>query len=477
MGKYDYDVVIVGSGSNGLAAAIYLQSKGLKTIVVEKESMLGGATKTTELTLPGYKHDVGAAVLPMAYSSPFFQQLPLEDFGLEWIYPEIPFAQTLGNSNNFGAVACYQDIDKTAAQLGADESTYRKFMRTRIEDWPLVSNDILAPIKIPENPLQFLDFGRSAILSARTFTRLKFKTEESKVLFYGAAAHSTLPLNSTASASFGLVLMIMAHLNGWPFPKSGAGQIIEALAKYYIHVGGEVKVNSAIEDFNQIPNSKVQVFDLTPKQLLTIKSLPLSALYQKRLSNFKYGAGVFKMDWALRAPVPFKNKLLRKAGTVHIGFSSSEIENSEKIVNQGKLPGTPYVLLVQPSVFDHSRTPDSGHTVWAYCHVPNGNTKDCTKIIESQIERAAPGFGKLILKRHLMNTRQLEEFDANLVGGDINGGKQDITQLFTRPVAKLSPYKTSNNNIYICSSSTPPGGGVHGMAGFNAAKQVLKDHF
>lgn len=469
-----YDAVIIGSGANGIAAAIRLQQLGLKTLILEKNSEPGGATRSGQLTLPGYTHDIGSAILPMSYSSPFFKTLPLEKYGLKWIFPEVPFAQTL---NNGEAVACYQDISKTAKNLGKDREAYQQFMRPLVENWPKIDSDILSPLSFPSHPIHFLKFGIKAILPAKTLVNYYFKQEKAKSLLYGAAAHSTLPLTNLASSSFGLVLSIMAHTNGWPFPQNGASAIIKALLAYYEDLGGQLIYNYNVTKAQDLPESKIQLFDVTPKQLLSIDGLELSDSYRKRLSHFKYGSGVFKIDWALDQPIPFLNPICRKAGTVHIGFGCEEMELSEKLSASGEISKAPFVLLVQPTVYDKTRAPNGCHTAWAYCHVPNGSTTDCTDIIEEQIERAAPGFKKIIKKRSKMNTAKLELFNPNLVGGDINGGKQDITQLFTRPIAKISPYKTSNDFIYLCSSSTPPGGGVHGMAGYNAAQQVIKDHY
>ena len=469
-----YDAVITGSGSNGIAAAIHLQQQGLSTVIYEKSSFPGGATKTAEITLPGFKHDIGSTVLPMAYSSPLFQQLPLEKYGLEWIYPEIPFSQTLENGK---AVACYKGIEKTAAQLGTDKDRYSDFMKPLVENWDDIGEDVLGPLGIPSHPIKFLKFGLKAFPSAKFLANSLFKEDDAKALFYGAAAHSTLPLTNLFSSSFGIVLGLMAHLNGWPFPKQGAGKLIEALLDYYKDIGGEMFLNAPIKKVSELPETKIQIYDLTPKQLLQMQDLDLSSSYRKRLENYKYGAGVFKIDWALDGPIPFTSDKCRRSGTIHIGFSPEEIEKSEQLTAEGKISQQPYVLLVQPSVFDKTRAPEGKHTAWAYCHVPNGSEEDCTRIIENQIEKAAPGFKNLILAKSTMNTKELEVFNPNLVGGDINGGRQDITQLFTRPVAKISPYKTSNDQVYLCSSSTPPGGGVHGMGGYNAAKQVIKDHF
>lgn len=467
-----YDVIIVGSGSNGLAAAIRLQQQGIKTAVYEQASTPGGATRTQELTLPGYKHDVGSAILPLGVASPFFGKLPLEQFGLEWIYPDIPYSHPF---NDGSAYACYQDIYKTAAQLGEDEKGYLNIFESLVQNWDKLGEELLGPLGIPKHPWEFMKFGLKAIPSARMLVDHYFKHERSKIFFYGSAAHSTLPLNSLASASFGLVLTTTAHRYGWPFPKGGAGNFTSALLSYYESLGGELHLNEYVSDVRDLPNAYSYLFDLTPKQLLNIKGMKFSSLYRKRMKNYRYGAGVFKMDWALSEPIPFTSEKCRRSGTVHLGFSKEELETSESGIHSHEITDRPYVLVAQHSPFDPSRAPEGKHTAWAYCHVPNGSTTDFTEMIENQIERAAPGFKDTILERSTMTTRQLEQFDPNLIGGDINGGKQDITQLFTRPIAKISPYSTPDPRVYICSSSTPPGGGVHGMCGFHAAEKVLKD--
>lgn len=464
-----YDAIIIGSGSNGLAAAIYLQGKGFKTLILEQASKPGGATRTEELTLPGFKHDIGSAIHPLAYASPFFTQLPLEDHGLKWIFPEIPYSHPIDGKN---AIACYRDIEKTARQLGQDEVTYNQLMQYLASSWMNIERDILRPIGWPDSPIDFLKFGSKALLSASMLANHYFREEKSKIFFYGAAAHSTLPLTNLVSASFGLVLNVMAHLYGWPFPEGGASNLTNALLSYYKSIGGAIEMNKMVTDMKQLPESKSYLFDLTPKQLLEIGNTNLSENYRRRLKNYQYGAGVFKIDWALEEPIPFINEKCRKSGTVHFGYSKEQIEKSERDSHANRINKSPYVLLAQHSVFDKTRTPDGKHTAWAYCHVPNGNTNDFTEVIENQIEKAAPGFRKLILARRTHNTRQLQSYNPNLVGGDINGGKQDITQLFTRPVMKLNPYATSNSKIFLCSSSTPPGGGVHGMCGYHAAKSV-----
>lgn len=469
-----YDAIVIGSGSNGIAAAIRLQKKGLKTAIFEQAATPGGATRTQELTLPGFKHDVGSAILPLGLASPFFRNLPLTDFGLEWIYPEIAYAHPFDDGTAYG---CYKDIKRTAAQLGEDEEAYLNLFRPLLENWDKLNGDLLGPLGIPKHPFPFMKFGFKAMPSAQMLANHYFKNEKTKVFFYGSAAHSTLPLTNIASASFGLVLTTSAHKYNWPFPKGGAGNFIKALLDYYKSLGGELVLNNWVEDIRDLPNAYAYLFDLTPKQLLRIKGLNFNSLYRKRMESFTYGAGVFKMDWALKEPIPFTNEKCRRAATVHIGFTKEEVENSEKEIHQKNVTNTPYVLVAQHSPFDDTRAPEGKHTAWAYIHVPNGSTEDFSSIVENQIERAAPGFKETILARSKMNTVDLQHFDPNLVGGDINGGKQDITQLFTRPIAQISPYSTPDPRVYICSSSTPPGGGVHGMCGYHAAQKALKDHF
>lgn len=469
-----YDAIIIGCGANGIAAAIRLQQKGLKTAIFEQAAKPGGATKTDELTLPGFKHDFGSSIMPLGLSSPFFKDLPLQQYGLEWIFPEIAYAHPFEDGTAYG---CYKDIYRTAAQLGEDESSYLKLIEPLLNNWDKLNKDLLGPLGIPDHPLEYLKFGLKALPSAKTIVDKYFKNEKTRMFFYGSAAHSTLPLNAIATASFGLVLTTSAHKYNWPFPKGGAGNFFNALVKYYESLGGEIYCNHWVEDIRDLPNAYSYLFDLTPQQLLKIKGLNFTSFYRKRMESFKYGAGVFKMDWALSDPIPFKNEKCRQASTVHLGFSQKEIEDSEKGIHSKNMTKTPYVLVAQHTPFDPSRAPEGKHTGWAYIHVPNGSTTDFSEIIENQIERAAPGFKDTILAKSSMNTVAMEAYDPNIVGGDLNGGKQDITQLFTRPVARISPYSTPDPRVYICSSSTPPGGGVHGMCGYHAAQKALKDHF
>lgn len=468
------DAVIIGSGPNGLSAATCFQKLGLATAVFEQAPKPGGATRTEELTLPGFKHDMGSSIHPLALASPIFKTFPLQEHGLEWVHPEIPFAHPFLDGT---AIAAYRNIQKTAEQLGEDQRRYLSLFEHLLESWDDIDVDVLSPLGLPKNPLKFASFGLKAILPARQLAKLYFKKEKTKTFFYGAAAHSILPLTNIASGSFGLVLLILAHKVGWPFPRSGAYKISDSLISYYRSLGGKLQLDFHVQNLQELPKAKAYIFDLTPKQLLKIEGTNFPWLYRKRMENYRYGAGIFKIDWALHNPVPFTNELCRKAGTVHIGSTTHEIEVSEREIYQNKTVKKPYVLLAQHSPFDHTRAPAGKHTAWAYCHVPNGNREDMTEAIENQIERVAPGFKESIIARTTHNSGQMETFNPNLVGGDVNGGIQDIAQLFNRPITRVSPYSTPNPQVYICSSSTPPGGGVHGMGGYNAAQKVLQDHF
>ncbi len=468
-----YEAIIIGSGPNGLAAAIYLQQKGLSTAVYEKRDQPGGAVRTLELTSPGFLHDIGSTIHPLAYDSPFFSSLPLEQYGLKWIFPDVAFAHPLENGDALGA---FRDIEQTSKQFDDDYFIYHDFFSRLVRDWDHIKNDLLGPLSMPASPVKLASFGLRAIRSAKSFVN-RYKNDKAKIFFYGAAAHSMLPLHYTASASFGLVLIALAHKNGWPFPQGGAGSITRALVDYYKKIGGDVYVNHEVKDLRDLPASKVYLLDQTPKQLMNIKGTRFTNLYRHQLNQYKYGIGIYKIDWSLNQAIPFKNEICRRAGTLHFGFTKEEILKSEKSVHHSKIPDRPYVLLAQNSVYDKTRAPENKHIAWAYCHVPLYDQTDMTDIIERQIERSAPGFRDCILERRTHHTGELEAFNPNLVGGDINGGKQDITQMFTRPVLRLSPYTTPDPRIYICSSSTPPGGGVHGMCGYHSARIAYKNNF
>ncbi len=471
--RTDFDAVVVGSGPNGLAAAIHLQQNGLSVLLVEGKDKIGGGLRSAELTLPGFTHDICSAVHPLAAGSPFFKSLPLAEHGLEYLYPQIDAAHPFDDGT---AAYLTRSLKDTAASLGKDEQTYLNLLGPIIKDWPGLIDDILAPLHIPKHPLSMAGFGLSALTSAKNLSK-RFKTEKAKGLFAGMAAHAIQPLSNLATSAVALVLSAAGHTGGWPIPKGGSQYIADALTSYFLSLGGKIETGFYVKTLSQLPSARAVLFDVTPKQLLQIAGHKFSSIYKWQLERYRYGMGVFKIDWAIDAPIPFKAEECKLAGTVHIGNTFDEIASGEQEIWEGKIPKTPYVLLSQPGILDSTRAPRDKYTAWAYCHVPNGSETDMTAIIESQVERFAPGFKDTILARHTMNTVQMEEYNPNYIGGDINGGVIDIGQLFTRPALRLSPYKTSAKGLYICSSSTPPGGGVHGMCGYHAAKKALKDVF
>ena len=473
MNKKDYDVVVVGSGPNGLAAAITMQQAGLSVLLLEAKGNIGGGLRSAELTLPGFIHDICSAIHPLAIASPFFTKLPLEKHGLQFIHPTIAAAHPFDDGR---AAALYSSIEKTAQCLGEDEVAYLKLMKRFTKEWPSMIADVTGPLRFPKHPMAMLRFGFNAITSARHLSK-KFHSREARGLWAGMAAHSMQPLSNEATSAIGMVLMACAHSAGWPVAKGGSQAIADALASYFISSGGTIQTNFYVHSLNQLPSSHAVLFDVTPKQLLEIAGHTFSSFYRSQLQRYRYGMGVCKIDWALDGPIPFTAQECRQAGTVHLGNTWEEIAASEKLTAEGKHAEKPFVLLAQQSLFDNTRAPAGKHTAWAYCHVPNNSEMDMTGRIEKQVERFAPGFMERIIGRHTMNTAQMEEYNPNYIGGDINGGVIDISQMFTRPALRLSPYRTSAKGIYICSSSTPPGGGVHGMCGYHAARRALKDVF
>lgn len=473
MEKRDYDAIVVGTGPNGLAAAITLQQAGLSVLLIEGKSTIGGGLRSKELTLPGFVHDVCSAIHPMALSSPFFASLPLKDHGLQFIQSPINAAHPFDDGT---AAALYHSVEDTANALGIDGRTYTQLIQPLVKDWPLIENDALGPLRFPENPFAMARFGLKALTSA-TFLAKRFKTKEARGLWAGMAAHAIQPLTNTSTSAIALALIIAGHRQGWPIPKGGAQSIANALAAYFLSIGGRIEVDQYIRSLDQLPSAHTILFDVTPKQLLQIAGHRFSSIYKWQLEKYRYGMGVFKIDWALDQPIPFTAPECRQAGTVHLGSTLEEITLSEKGSSAGKHAEKPFVLLAQQSLFDTSRAPVGKQVAWAYCHVPNGSVKDMTTIIEAQVERYAPGFRDTIISRHVMNTAAMEAYNPNYIGGDINGGIMDLAQLFTRPALRSSPYRTSAKGLYICSSSTPPGGGVHGMCGYHAAKRALKDVF
>ena len=473
MENRDFDAIIIGSGPNGLSAAITLQREGLSVLLLEGKDVIGGGLRSAELTLPGFTHDVCSAIHPMAAASPFFKTLPLQSHGLEWLYPEIAAAHPFDDGT---AVILKKSAEQTAALLGRDERAYLDLIKPVVKSWPLIVNDVLGPLTIPSHPLDMAKFGLKALSSALTLSK-RFSTKEAKGLWAGMAAHSIQPLSNLATSAIGIVLMAAGHLGGWPIPKGGSQTIANALASYFKSLGGTIETDFYVKSLIQLPSANAILFDVTPRQLLEIAGHKFSSIYKWQLERYRYGMGVFKIDWALDDKIPFTAEECHNAGTVHIGNTIEEISESEHTSSSGRISEKPFVLLAQQSLFDSSRAPHGKHTAWAYCHVPNGSKTDMTNAIESQVERFAPGFKERILARHVFNTEQMEEYNPNYIGGDINGGIIDIGQIFTRPVISTSPYKTSAKGLYICSSSTPPGGGVHGMCGYHAAKKALNDVF
>lgn len=469
----EYDAIVVGSGPNGLAAAITLQESGLSVLLIEGKETIGGGMRTAELTLPGYHHDVCSAVHPMALMSPFFERLPLADFGLEFVQPTHDAAHPL----DAGRVAVLdKSVESTARQLGADGDTYRNWMGSLLESVPRLLPDLLGPLQWPGEPFRLAGFGLQALPPA-TWTARKFKTAEGRALWAGMAAHSIQPLSNIATSAFGIMLMAAAHIKGWVIPVGGSQRIADALVAYYQSLGGKIQTGWMVGSVNELPSAKAILMDVTPKQLVRIAGDRLSSSYKRRLEAYRQGPGIFKVDWALDEPIPFQREECRGAGTVHLGNTLEEIVRYERNVGNGKRGEKPFALVAQQSLFDKTRAPDGKHTAWAYCHVPNGDDRDMTDALESQIERYAPGFRDVIKAKHITNASAFEQYNPNYIGGDINGGIQDVWQLYSRPVLSISPYRTSAKGIYICSSSTPPGGGVHGMCGYHAARQALRDVF
>jgi phytoene dehydrogenase-like protein len=462
---------VIGAGPNGLAAAIVLAQAGTQVDVREAESTPGGAARTLELTLPGFRHDFGSAVFPLGAGSPFFSSLPLSKHGLEWIHSPAPLAHPLDDGS---AVMLERELNETRDSLGGDGPAWDKLMRPFVERWAEFAPEILRPVSfVPRHPWLMARFGLIALRSAESVAQ-RFRDQRTRALFAGLAAHSFLSLDEPLSGAFGILMAVHAHAVGWPIPRGGAQSLTNALCSFLSTLGGTVTTSSRVQNFEALKNYDLLLCDLTPRQLVKVGGERLSENYKRRLKDYRYGAGVFKVDYALNAPIPWKASECLRAATVHLGGSFEEIAASEKAVRLGHHAERPFVLLVQPSLFDSSRAPAGKHTAWAYCHVPNGSKVDMLERLENQIERFAPGFRDCVLARRVFSTADLESMDANLVGGDIGGGVMDIRQLLFRPTWRH--YATSARDIYICSSSTPPGGGVHGMCGYHAAKMALRNY-
>jgi phytoene dehydrogenase-like protein len=471
--KTDFDAIVVGSGPNGLAAAITLQQQGLSVLLIEGKDTIGGGLRSVELTLPGYLHDVCSAVHPMAVDSSVFKRFPLEKSGLEFLYSPFAVAHPFDDGS---AVVLETSIEKTSQQF-KNVKEYEQLINPLFKNWDHIRSAFLGPLHISKESFKAASFAYDALTSASHFAKKNFSDEKAQALFAGMAAHSMMPLKKITTSAIALVLMLIAHDKGWPIIKGGSQRLADALVAYFISLGGRIETGKMIRSFNDLPSAECVLFNVTPKQLLDIGGEKFSEIYKWQLSRYKYGMGVFKIDWALSQPTPFKAPQCNQSTTVHLGNSFNEIMLSEQIIWKSKPASEPFVIFVQPTIIDQSRAPAGKHTAWAYCHVPNGSTISMTEAIEKQVERFAPGFRECILARNTMGTEALENYNPNYVGGDINGGMFDITQLFTRPALRMSPYRTSAKNIFICSASTPPGGGVHGICGYYAARQALKDHF
>jgi len=469
-----YDAVVVGSGPNGLAAAIILAQAGLSVAIFEAKKTIGGGMRSAELTLPGFIHDICSAIHPLGIGSPFFKSLPLDQFQLEWVHPLTPLAHPFDDGS---ASVLERSIEATGATLGIDNTAYIELMKPLVASWDKLASDVLGPLHLPKHPLILAHFGFLAIRSAKGLSESLFKGPQAKGLFSGLAAHSIMPLDWHLTAAFGLILGILGHACGWPMAKGGSQKIADALGSFFLSLGGKIFTDTTVSTIDELPPSRIVLCDVGPQQLLQMAGHHFPSSYRLQLENYRYGPGVFKVDWALNHPIPWKNKECTRAGTVHLSGTAEEIEVSERAVWQGEHSTKPYVILAQQSLFDPERAPPGKHTAWGYCHVPNGSSIDMTQLIEAQVERFAPGFADCILARSTRSAVQIQEYNANYVGGDINGGVQDIYQLFTRPAARLIPYSTPLKGLYLCSSSTPPGGGVHGMCGFHAAHAALKKFF
>jgi phytoene dehydrogenase-like protein len=459
---------VIGAGPNGLAAAIVLAQAGMRVDVLEAESMPGGAARTLELTLPGFLHDFGSAVYPLGAGSPFFASLPLINHGLEWIHSPAALAHPLDDGT---AVMLERDLGEARDSLGIDGPAWDKLMRPFVERWSEFAPEILRPVSfIPRHPWLMARFGMLALQPARVVAR-RFRSQRTQVLFAGLAAHSFLSLDEPLSAAFAILMAVPAHAVGWPIPRGGAQSLTNALCRFLSTFESKLSTSSPVQNLSALATYDLLLCDLTPRQLLKVGGQRLSDSYKRRLGRYRYGAGVFKVDYALSAAIPWKATSCLRAATVHLGGSFEEIATSEQEVRTGQHPDRPFVLLVQPSLFDTSRAPAGKHTAWAYCHVPNGSKLNMLEKLENQIERFAPGFRDCILARRVFSPADLESMDANLVGGDIGGGVMDVRQILFRPTWRH--YGTSARDIYICSASTPPGGGVHGMCGYHAAKMAL----
>ncbi len=463
------DAVVVGSGPNGLAAAIELARAGASVRLLEARDEIGGGIRSAELTLPGFVHDVCSGCHPLGVLSPWFRSLPLDRHGLRWIRPTASVAHPLDDEP---AVLLRHSLQETARELGPDARAYEKLFLPFLRNPHALLEDLLGPLRIPKHPIQLARFGLPGLLPAAGSFRARFRGQRARALLAGCAAHSILPLERPLTAAVGMIFALTAHVDDWPIAAGGSRSIGRALASYLRELGGRIETGVHVRSLTDIPPARVVLFDTSPAQLADICDPILPAGYLRRLRRYRYGPGAFKLDWALDGPIPWRDPRVLEASTVHLGGTLDEIAAAEATVWRGEHPGRPFVLVVQQSQFDPSRAPEGKHTGYAYCHVPAGSTADLTDVVERQIDRFAPGFRDRILARHCMRTTDLQNENPNYVGGAITGGVADLFQFFTRPVARLDPYSTPNPRLFLCSASTPPGGGVHGMCGYFAARSA-----
>lgn len=462
--------VVIGSGPNGLAAAIMLAQGGLQVEVFEAERQPGGGVRTMELTLPGFHHDFGSAVHPMAAGSPFFSSLPLESYGLEWIHFPAPVAHPLDDGT---AVILERDLGEAARAFGEDGRAWEQLVRPLVENWRALAPELLAPlIRLPRHPFLLAKFGLQGVASARFLANRVFRSERTKALFAGLAAHSFLTLDEPLTAAFAIMFAVTAHAVGWPIPRGGSQSIANALCAHLKRLGGTMTMSKRVDSMNSLGNFDVALCDITPRQLLNIAGDRFNPAYKRLLQRYRYGPGVFKVDYALSSPIPWKASDCARAATVHLGGTMDEIAASEYAMRNGRHAERPFMLVAQPTLYDPTRAPAGKHIAWTYCHVPHASPVDMVPRMEAQLERFAPGFRDCVIARRVLRPTDLQSMDANLIGGDIAGGESDWRQFILRPTWRF--YATSAKDVYICSSSTPPGAGVHGMCGYNAAKLALK---
>jgi phytoene dehydrogenase-like protein len=467
------DAVVVGSGPNGLAAAVVLARAGVSVLVVEGAATIGGGTRTEPLTLPGFVHDVCSAVHPLGASSPLFTTLPLHEHGLEWIEPPLALAHPFDDGPPARLERC---IEATASSLGVDSERYRALVDPFTRQWPALAMDALAPLHWPAHPLLLAHFGLYGLQSVARIAG-RFAGRQASAMLAGIAAHSLRPMSSAGTAALALVLVAAAHRVGWPIARGGSRSVTDALASYFTSLGGRIETNTPVRSLAELPTARAVLLDVTPREVMRLAGAVLPTHYRRALSRFRYGPGVFKVDWALAGPVPWRWPECASAGTVHLAGPYDDVAISEALVARGEHPERPLVLVAQPSGFDPTRAPDGKHVLWGYCHVPNGSTVDMLPRMEAQIERFAPGFRDLVLARSVMPPAALEAKNPNLVGGDIGDGAYTLRQLFFRPVVRRRPHTTPVRGLYLCSAATPPGGGVHGLCGFYAARAALHDVF